>query len=367
MSRERPPRVPKLCQRKDGRLYATDPHLKKPVYFKSAEEYETWRTLFLERARVTEAAGPVCLLPGQQITVARFCEAYLAHARGYYQKDGNATSEVHVIKMMMRRLDDVLGERPVNRLRPRDIEAVLAHMVTTGLARRTVNALLRKLKIMFRWGVRQEVVSGETLGHVLAVESLKKGRTPAREKPKRKPVSLGHVEATLPALRPTVRDMIGVQLHGAMRPGEVVRLCAADLDRTREPWEYAPQSYKTEHLNEEDDEDERRRVWLGPQARAALAPYLDAAVDPQAPLFRTRSGRAWSVDSYYRVIQKACLRQGVPRWTPHQLRHAMATAVRHQFGAEAARAFCGHQNLKTTEVYAERDQEQCRVIAEEMG
>lgn len=45
------------------------------------------------------------------------------------------------------------------------------------------------------------------------------------------------------------------------------------------------------------------------------------------------------------------------RWHPHQLRHSAATAIRKQFGLEAAQLALGHSSALVTEaVYAERDQ-----------
>ena len=44
------------------------------------------------------------------------------------------------------------------------------------------------------------------------------------------------------------------------------------------------------------------------------------------------------------------------RWTPHRLRHAAATALRRQFGLEAASLILGHASAVVTEqTYAERD------------
>ncbi len=45
----------------------------------------------------------------------------------------------------------------------------------------------------------------------------------------------------------------------------------------------------------------------------------------------------------------------VPRWSPNQLRHAFASAMRKEYGIETARVLLGHANVSTTEIYAERD------------
>ena len=58
---------------------------------------------------------------------------------------------------------------------------------------------------------------------------------------------------------------------------------------------------------------------------------------------------------------------GVPGWSPNQLRHAAATAVRARFGVEAARTTLGHADLSTTLIYAERDLELAVRVALELG
>lgn len=45
----------------------------------------------------------------------------------------------------------------------------------------------------------------------------------------------------------------------------------------------------------------------------------------------------------------------VPRWSPNQLRHCFASAMRKEYGIEAARVLLGHASVSTTEIYAERD------------
>jgi len=59
-------------------------------------------------------------------------------------------------------------------------------------------------------------------------------------------------------------------------------------------------------------------------------------------------------------------RQG-NRWHPNQLRHAKATAVRKQFGLEAAQVILGHAAANVTQVYAERDFELARDVAKKIG
>jgi site-specific recombinase XerD len=49
------------------------------------------------------------------------------------------------------------------------------------------------------------------------------------------------------------------------------------------------------------------------------------------------------------------------------LRHNAGTKVRAKFGAEAAQLVLGHQNLSTTEIYAEKDRKRYEEIIKEIG
>jgi integrase len=203
--------------------------------------------------------------------------------------------------------------------------------------------------------------------------------------------------------------MIRLQQFSGMRPGEVVRMRLADIDRSAETWVYTLQKHKTAHHGH------ARMIFLGPKAQQVLAPFL--TLDPNRYLFsaadaeserrdrrrerrrtpiglgngpgsnrvsqpQRKPGEHYTVRSYRRAIQRACdasdqyLKAGmviglderlVPRWHPHQLRHAAATDVRKEFGIEGAQVLLGHKTLKMTELYAEKSAAHGRKIAQQIG
>ena len=57
----------------------------------------------------------------------------------------------------------------------------------------------------------------------------------------------------------------------------------------------------------------------------------------------------------------------VPRWSPNQLRHAVATAVRKQFGLEAVQVVLGHATADVTQIYAERDYKLAARVMQKIG
>jgi integrase len=78
-------------------------------------------------------------------------------------------------------------------------------------------------------------------------------------------------------------------------------------------------------------------------------------------------GRRYRTVSYRNAIGRASRRAGVGEWSPNQIRHAAATAIRARFGLEAAQAILGHARADVTQVYAERDSARAREVAREVG
>ncbi|WP_157370016.1 site-specific integrase [Zavarzinella formosa] len=174
---------------------------------------------------------------------------------------------------------------------------------------------------------------------------------------------------------------------------------AADIDRTKDVWEYRPPRFKTEHHNEDDVPDRDRLIFIGPVCQLILAPYL--AGNPASYLFapttaeslrnasrrlarkspmtpsqaaRTAKGRRisplkphYSVASYRQAINRACAKASIPKWSPNQLRHLRLTEIRKCFGLEASRVCGGHREIGVTQMYAEQDHDLARDVMAKIG
>jgi len=64
---------------------------------------------------------------------------------------------------------------------------------------------------------------------------------------------------------------------------------------------------------------------------------------------------------------RACEKLGIPRWTPHWLRHNAATRVRDEFGIEAAQAIAGHASPSMTALYATKMDGLAMKVATKIG
>ena len=345
------------------------------------------------------------------LTVTELAIRYWEFARDYYAKDAKRNGETACIKSALRFLRSTYGDAMASKFGPLCLEVFQRKMVEVGLSRPYVNHLCAYIRRAFRWGVAKELVPVAVHQALLAVSGLKKGKTTAPEPEPVGPVPPEVVDGTLPFLPPVVADMVRFQRLVGCRPGEVCAIRPCDVDRSGEVWCYVPASHKTEHCGKE------RRIFIGPKAQGILTPYLlrdheaycfspresrrkqceamradrKTKVQPSQIDRRKRKplrtpGECYNKDSYNHAIRRAVDKANrlkakeaeergvelkeedrVPHWHPNQLRHAVATKVRKEYGIEAAQTVLGHSNADVTLIYAERDFDLAKRIMREVG
>ena len=208
------------------------------------------------------------------------------------------------------------------------------------------------------------------------------------------PISDADILATMEYLPAVVADIVQLQRLTGARPGEICDIRPGDINRKVDPWEYVPQSHKTEH------HDRQRVVFIGPNGQRILLPYLlrpagtycfsprEAESKRRAAQHEARKvplssgnrpgtnrktkprrtpGEKYDRNSYGRAVRRAAEKAGIAVWSPHRLRHTFATEVRKSFGLEAVQVCLGHSNADTTQIYAERDYSLAARVAAMIG
>jgi len=356
-------------------------------------------------------------------TVADLCLSYLDHAEQYY-----STSEFVNLRMAMRPLSVLYATLPAksfgvveyrtvrdwwlktpidkaaygkrksanpSKAKARKPKAKPAPKPDQFRSRQYVNKCMKRLLRVFKWAVGQAIVPPNVHDALRCVEPLKRGRTTA---PEAKPITCVEssvVDATLPFLTQVLADMVRIQQLVGCRPGELVRITPAMVDRSTDVWTIELLEHKTSYRGKS------RTLYIGPQAQAILKPYLlrgadDACFSPQeserqrldakhdarvTPLScgnrpgsnriakkpRQAPGTSYATGSYAKAIKYACQRGKIDHWHPNQLRHNAGTAIRKQFGIEAASTILGHSGLQVTQVYAEQDHAKAIEVARRIG
>ena len=246
---------------------------------------------------------------------------------------------------------------------------------------------------MFKWAVSVELIPPSVYEAVRTVPGLRRSQGGVREAEPVEPAPEEHVQATLPFLPSPVRAMVELQRLTGCRPGEVMVMRAIDLTMTGPTWIYRPARHKNQHRGLD------RIIFLGPQAQEVVRPFLTTNLEaylfsPRAyvevlhrrrresrktkrtpsELNRRRKAKPrrmpaerYNRRSYRVAIVRACQKAGVPEWSPLQLRHTAATAIRAQYGVEAAKVILGHTKIETTQIYAERDLAKAQEIMAKIG
>jgi integrase len=330
----------------------------------------------------------------QAVTVTELVVAYIEFAKSYYRKDGKPTNELRMIKAAIKVARELYGRVPAAEFGPLALQAVRETMIAKYWCRSHINKQIDRVKRMFKWATRQQMIPGGVYEALRCVDGLKRGRTEAREARKVKPISDADVAATMEHLPAIVADMVTLQRLTGARPGEICDIRPGDINRKTDPWEYVPASHKTEHYERE------RVIFIGPKGQAILLPYLLRAPDAccfspreaegqrraaQHEARRTRlscgnrpgsnrkarprrtAGEKYDTHSYGRAIRRAAVKAGVGTWSPHRLRHTFATEVRKSFGLEAVQVCLGHSQAAVSEIYAERDFAKAAHVARQIG
>jgi integrase len=360
------------------------------------KEYERVVGEWLRRKGETLADAP-------PLTVAELAARYLGHARAYYRRpDGSDSGHFPRVRTALDALVRAFGRKPAAEFSAADLKEVRTRLLARPrkprpgeraaadrpLSRNYVNGVVGAIKTMWQWAAEEGLVPDERAAAVKVLKPLAAGRGGA-ETPPVLPPDPAAVEAALPYLPPTVRDMVRLHRLTGMRPQDVCAVRPGDISRRSDEvlrlkngqrvsavrvdgilvWVYAPPQHKTAHKRKP------RLIALGPAAQDILGPYLDGR-DPDAYCFSPRASEArrsaarraarrtpltpsqrsrgkeaarrrppgarYTTESYSQAVARACARAGVEPWSPNQLRHAVADQVSEIADEDTAAAVLGN-------------------------
>ena len=271
-------------------------------------------------------------------------------------------------------------------------------------SRRTTNWRLSKLIGVFRWGLEESFVFADQLTVLSSITPLRNFQADEIEKVQ---VDWDAASKLKPFVSKLIWDIISLQYLCGMRPSEALKMRLWELDRSHygehQVWLYAPRTHKTAWKGYD------REVVLGDRAIAILRPYVELMEQEAHPrgldswdyFFTARTGyklwrkiessrfhrafcryqftpneirfcdgpihRGWYCQSISNAIERA-IESGIdmPRWSPHQLRHARSTFVDNLYGPTGFEALTGDR-VTQRKVYVHGRRQLAMRIAKEVG
>ena len=309
-------------------------------------------------------------LPGD-LAVVELVSRFIPWARGRYVQ---SPSELCAFGVATRRLLRLYADTAVRDFGPLALQAVRSAMIADDLCRNVVNAAVHRIRRIWKWAVRNELID-ETLWRALcSVPALAAGEESVRESEPVGPARWRQVRAVLRCAPPLVRLMVRLQILTGMRPGELTQMRPEYVDRSGVVWLYRPPKHKTKSKNKP------RVISIGPRAQALLGPMLEGRSPGQyvfVPGFsvqayqrrRTyrgtrppshdpdhrlqlqrqrgsearRDGEHYSVASYRRAIRRACERLYPLPARLARAKGETAAAWRRRLGEEGMAAVAAHR------------------------
>lgn len=349
-------KIPSLKRRKDRDLWFVY-HGGRRVYMGpekvAARRYRLWLAN-------TFGVGPVQRGP---ITIANVAVAWLEYAEEHYESKAEREHCKSAVEFLIGQGDD-----PAAEFGPAKLAIIRAAMLQRPTwSRRYVARQIARIRRMFRWAAGREMVPASVAAGLAMLDPIKVEPREVRRPPP--PLDIARTLAELP---PTLTAMIWLQILTGCRPQAVCGMTSADVDRSATPWEWRPPQHKKAWRGAD------LVIWLGPQAREVVAPFL--AGEPSVPCFsprvaerersrrpRPNAGAAYTTHAYGNAIRRACERAGVRVWAPGVLRHLRASQVEERHGAEAVQAVLDHDRLDTQRHYLNRRRQLAKEIAEAEG
>jgi integrase len=223
------------------------------------------------------------------------------------------------------------------------LETFQKHLASKGYAWGYCQKLVQFIRAVFYWGARKKLVSAALAYELKLVPPLKHGTT--RGSINRQDVPRADVEKALPFFPLVIADMVRLQLLTGMRPSEVCGMTPGEINKTlfADRWLYEPAKHKNAWRGK------KRTILLGQAAKDIIE--RNNGSDVHKPVFANHRQESYKEMRYAHVVRTVLKLNGLPKFTPYQLRHTAFTEVSLEFGCDYADAFVGHSVKGVAGVY----------------
>lgn len=209
-----------------------------------------------------------------------------------------------------RHITPLLGGIPLGKLQPRDVRRLIDELERKGRAAGYIHLIIRTLSVALSAAVGERTIADNATAGV---------KLPRLDREAVHPLTQADADAVIDAVGGTwVECLVRVWLGSGLRRGEVLGLDQKDL------------MLDAGFVRVRKSKTVIRAVPISDDAVAALREALVAAPrrGPDEPVFYgERSGQRLRGESVTHALPRILERAGVPRLTPHSLRHGAATLM----------------------------------------
>lgn len=306
-------------------------------------------------------------LPSCGPTVDQICDLYQEWAARHY-----SPGEAQSVRYALAPLRVLYGDLAAQDFGRRELVLLRASRLDAGNCRNYINKNVDRICRAWNLAAEREQIPDECAASLSRVKRLRKvGADGQPDRAPVGPVSDETIDLTCRHLPEAAADLVRVLRAVGCRCGELFALMADDLVwEADDLWSYTPVSHKSAHRGIVAVRyfSERTipilRKWI---ERGSATGHVFTRPQWTRTQDRRGAGRPWCRTTFGGIIRRTCERHGLPRWHPHQLRHACATAV-YNSGAsiEAAKLQLGHTSHQTTERYIRPDNELAKRLARDI-
>lgn len=291
--------------------------------------------------------------PSDPKTLANLVDGYEAHLQslGRYQAGGQETTTWRFIRPCLDSFRQSFGSLSIRHMTKATLVAyrnaqerlvAQAHMMP-----RNANRRLARLRDFVIWAIQLGHLP-ETLGwtadHLPKVERHLHHDVILQRTHSKRAVSWEEVRAVAAVCSEVYATMLLVHRKIGCRPGELCAMDAREIEVSGEWWKWTPTRTKTQRHGH------RTVYWLDKEVQEMLGTWV-------------KSGRVWPNEptstNYLEAVESGCKRAGVERFTPHEIRHAVATerANDPSIPLAAASRSIGHVRVTSLQSYVHEDEE----------
>jgi integrase len=309
------------------------------------EMYNYTSTIDTNIIDVPRIISPPRLPEPVALTVAAMAVKYHAHIIKTKPPESKEDNPIGVTMRWLATVDCL-----ADKFTPARLVALRQQWVDDGQSVSTISKKHNYVLCAFRWAAQMDMVPASVWTSLTTVTKIKPGRSAAKQPRKVHPVTDEHIDAIIPYLQPDVAAAVEFHRLTGCRSAEVLGVTLAQIHGGT----YRPIKHKNSWRGKV------RTIHLGKRALELV--NLWGTDDVNKPLFYSKDS-----GEYGKRIKRACKRAGIPHFSPHQIRHAHGTKVRHLFGLDAAQAALGHSSARTTEIYAEVSEALAKKVSDSLG